>query len=70
MSSTKIAVVIGSLRKDSINRKLALALAALAPEDFSFEHVVIDDLPLDGQVRGLGQAAPASLTVMRAGSHC
>ncbi|MDB5941531.1 MAG: putative NADPH-dependent reductase [Ramlibacter sp.] len=45
MSSTRIAVVIGSIRNDSINRKLAIALAALAPEEFSFEHVRIDDLP-------------------------
>ena len=49
MSSTKIAVVVGSLRKDSFNRKLAIALAALAPADFSFEHVRIDDLPLYNQ---------------------
>jgi chromate reductase len=47
--ATRIAVVIGSLRKDSINRKLALALAALGPKDFTFEHVRIDDLPLFNQ---------------------
>jgi chromate reductase len=49
MSAIKIAVVVGSIRKDSINRKLALALAGLAPSEFSFEHVVIDDLPLYNQ---------------------
>ena len=49
MSSTQIAVLVGSLRKDSINRKLALALAALAPSGCSFEHVRIDDLPLYNQ---------------------
>ncbi|MDF1484446.1 NAD(P)H-dependent oxidoreductase [Ramlibacter sp. H39-3-26] len=49
MSQFKIAVVIGSLRKDSFNRKLALALAALAPAEFTFEHVRIDDLPLYNQ---------------------
>jgi chromate reductase len=49
MANTRIAVVIGSLRKDSINRKLALALAALGPKDFTFEHVRIDDLPLYNQ---------------------
>jgi chromate reductase len=49
MSAIKIAVVVGSIRKDSINRKLALALAGLAPKEFSFEHVVIDDLPLYNQ---------------------
>jgi chromate reductase len=49
MAQTRIAVVIGSLRKDSINRKLATALAALGPQDFSFEHIRIDDLPLYNQ---------------------
>jgi chromate reductase len=49
MSAIKIAVVVGSIRNDSINRKLALALAGLAPSDFSFEHVRIDDLPLYNQ---------------------
>ncbi len=49
MSTIKIAVVVGSIRKDSINRKLALALAGLAPAGFSFEHVQIDDLPLYNQ---------------------
>lgn len=45
MSHYKIAVIVGSLRKDSYNRKLALALAQLAPEEFTFEHVPIDRLP-------------------------
>ncbi|MBP7567802.1 MAG: NAD(P)H-dependent oxidoreductase [Burkholderiaceae bacterium] len=49
MSQTRIAVIVGSLRKDSFNRKLALALAKLAPAGFSFEHVRIDDLPLYNQ---------------------
>lgn len=30
----KVAVVVGSIRKDSINRKLAKALVKLAPKDF------------------------------------
>ena len=45
MSQYRIAVVIGSIRQDSFNRKLALALAHLAPENFTFEHVRIDNLP-------------------------
>ncbi|MBT2334544.1 NAD(P)H-dependent oxidoreductase [Variovorax paradoxus] len=49
MSQTRIAVIVGSLRKDSFNRKLALALAHLAPSDFTFEHLRIDDLPLYNQ---------------------
>ena len=49
MSHYKIAVLVGSLRKDSFNRKLALALAHLAPADFTFEHIEIGDLPLYNQ---------------------
>ena len=45
----RIAVLVGSLRKDSFNRKLALALACMAPETFTFEHLRIDDLPLFNQ---------------------
>ena len=39
----KVAVFVGSLRKDSYNRRLALALAKLAPPHFTFEHVRIDE---------------------------
>lgn len=41
----RIAVLVGSLRKDSLNRRLALALARLAPVGFTFEPVRLDDLP-------------------------
>ena len=47
--SISVAVVVGSLRKDSLNRKLASAIAALAPPDFSFQQLRIDDLPLYNQ---------------------
>lgn len=43
--STKIAVFVGSLSKNSINKKLATALVKLAPADFEFEFVEIGDLP-------------------------
>ena len=49
MDSYRIAVMIGSLRQDSLNRKLALALAGLVPEGFTLHHVRIDDLPLYNQ---------------------
>src|SRR3546814_19304443 len=49
MSQYPIAVVVGSLRHDSFNRKLATALARLAPSEFSFEQLRIDDLPLYNQ---------------------
>ena len=49
MSQYKIAVVIGSLRKDSFNRKMADAIEKLAPAEFTFHKVRIDDLPLYNQ---------------------
>src|SRR4051812_12108042 len=49
MAQYNIAVVVGSLRKDSFNKKLASALEKLFPADFSFTHVRIDDLPLYNQ---------------------
>ena len=45
MAQYNIAVVVGSIRKDSFNKKLASALEKLFPADFSFTHVRIDDLP-------------------------
>ncbi|MDE1180268.1 NADPH-dependent FMN reductase [Paraburkholderia sp.] len=44
-----IAVVVGSLRRDSFNRQLAQALISLAPADFSFEFLDIGSLPLYSQ---------------------
>lgn len=49
MNQYKIAVFIGSLRRDSFNRKLANALVKLAPPDFSFLQMRIDNLPLYNQ---------------------
>lgn len=49
MNPFLISVFVGSLRRDSLNRKLAHALAALAPPDFTFEQAQIDDLPLYNQ---------------------
>ena len=49
MNSYQIAVVVGSLRKESVNRKLAQALAKLAPPNLSFKYLNIGDLPLYNQ---------------------
>jgi len=56
MSQYQIAVVVGSLRHDSYNRRLATAVSRLAPSDFLFEEVGIGDLPLYNQD---DDAAPA-----------
>jgi chromate reductase len=52
-----IAVIVGSLRHESINRKLAHALTQLAPQDFSFSFVDISDLPPYNQDEDERQAA-------------
>jgi chromate reductase len=57
MSQYQIAVVIGSLRRDSYNRQLANALKRLAPEGFEFRDLRIDDLPLYKQDDDGNQAA-------------
>lgn len=49
MANIRIAVVVGSLRRESLNRKFALAVARMAPSDFAFELAKIDDLPLYNQ---------------------
>ncbi len=49
MDQLKIAVAVGSLRKDSINRKLAQALEKLLPSNVSFTYLSIGDLPLYNQ---------------------
>jgi chromate reductase len=49
MSIYRIAVVAGSIRRESLNRKLAAALVRLVPADFSFHDPRIDDLPLYNQ---------------------
>ena len=57
MSQYQIVVVVGSLRRDSFNRKLATAVAKLAPPEFSFKQVQIGDLPLYNQDYDENQAA-------------
>ncbi|HEX9906335.1 MAG TPA: NADPH-dependent FMN reductase [Propylenella sp.] len=45
----KVAVIVGSIRKDSINKKLAKALEKLAEGKLDFAYSRIDDLPLLNQ---------------------
>jgi chromate reductase len=46
MANRKIAVIVGSLRKESFNRKVAKALMQLAPPTLEMEIVEIGQLPL------------------------
>jgi chromate reductase len=56
MKNYAIAVLVGSLRKDSFNRKLAAGLQALAPAEFSFQQADIGSLPLYNQDDDANQA--------------
>jgi len=49
MAKPKLAIVVGSNLRDSINRKLAEALAKLGADSFEASFVRIDDLPLYSQ---------------------
>jgi chromate reductase len=46
MPSFTVGYFVGSLAKNSINRKLALALTRLAPPDITMREIPIRDLPL------------------------
>lgn len=61
--SMKIAVVVGSIRKDSYNRQVAEALTKLAPADVEFEFLQIDDLPLYNQ--DSDENSPPEMTRLR-----
>ena len=56
MGTTQIAVIVGSLRRESFNRRLANAVVKLAPTHFSFKQVEIGDLPLYDQDDDANQA--------------
>jgi chromate reductase len=64
MTSFKVAVIVGSNRRDSINRKLAQAIARLADGRVTAKFVQIDDLPMFNQ--DLESARPASVLRLKA----
>ncbi|WP_259757545.1 NADPH-dependent FMN reductase [Pseudomonas sp. GCEP-101] len=59
-----VAVVVGSLRKESLNRKIAKAFADLAPANLKLSIVEIGDLPLYNEELDVG-TPPASYTAFR-----
>lgn len=59
-----VALIIGSLAKNSLNRKVATAIVAHAPEDINVIEVKIDDLPLYTQ--DLDETSIASYDRVRA----
>src|SRR5690606_34895775 len=61
----KVAVIVGSLRRDSVSRQAAQALARLAPDNLALEIVEIGDLPLYDEDLEAEGATPAAWTTFR-----
>jgi chromate reductase, NAD(P)H dehydrogenase (quinone) len=58
-TNRNVVVIVGSLRKGSLNRKAALALADLTPNGVNLEIAEIGDLPLyDEDLEAAGAPAP------------
>jgi chromate reductase, NAD(P)H dehydrogenase (quinone) len=51
MAKLKLGIIVGSNRRESINRRLAQALARLGAEAFEARFIQIDDLPMYNQDR-------------------
>ncbi len=64
-TTRKIAVIVGSLRKQSFNRKMAKALMSSAPASLSCELVEIGQLPLYNQDDDDGGKPPAEWVTFR-----
>ncbi len=64
MATRKIAVIVGSLRKQSFNRKMAKALMSVAPAALACEIVEIGQLPLYNQDAD-DERPPAEWTAFR-----
>lgn len=65
MDANRIAVLVGSLRRESYTRKIALALIGLAPASLQMELVEIGQLPLYNQDPDDEGAPPPQWTAFR-----
>lgn len=65
MPTQKIAVLVGSLRKESFNRKMAKVLIAMAPPSLQMEIIEIADLQLYNQDLDDGGTPPTSWVAFR-----
>ena len=63
VTSQKVAVIVGSIRKDSLNRRVANSLKTLAPEGMELRIAEIDQLSLYNQ--DLDQTPPAAWLTFR-----
>jgi chromate reductase len=62
---TKVGIIVGSLRKDSVTKKLAKVVAGLFPNGFSTEFIEIGNLPLYNEDIDQGSDAPAEYVAFR-----
>lgn len=67
MANIQVGLVIGSLRKDSFNRKMGLAMRHLLPARFVLDEIGIGDVPLFSQ--DLEASPPASVLELRKKIH-
>ena len=65
MASYKIAIIVGSLRKDSLNRKVARSICALRGDNLDCQMIEIGDLPLYNQEYDEPGKAPAQYARFR-----
>ena len=64
MAKLKLGVIVGSNRRESINRRLAAALAQLGGGAFAAKFLPIDDLPMYNQ--DFEQPSPAPVARLKA----
>jgi chromate reductase len=64
-SPRNVAVFVGSLRKNSLNRKVALALSSLAPPSLRFSIIEIGQLPFYNQDLDQEGRVPAEWATFR-----
>ena len=65
METRKIGVIIGSLRKESYNRKIASQLMSQFPENYQVEIIEIGELPLYNEDLDVEGMVPEAWTTFR-----
>ena len=65
MASYKIAILVGSLRKDSINRKIARSVCAIRGDNLDCSMVEVGDLPIYNQEYDGSPDEPAAYRAFR-----
>lgn len=68
--SKKIAVLVGSLRKDSYNLKVAKVFQQIAPASLSLNIIEIDDLPFYNEDIDIDTPPPSYNRFRQAIANC